>query len=292
MICLSVFAQNKHKKRIHVLIVDGYSNHDWQQTTKIATHILGKAGLFTVSESTAPCNPDDSAAWAAWEPDFKKYDVVIQNTNNIQNPKLKWPRRVQLELEDYVKNGGGLYVLDSANNAYSDWDGYNQMIGLGWRPKTYGYALTVDSLGHIDSIPPGQGQGTYHNDRSNLRIQVLNDHPINKGYPKQWLTPDMELYRFARGPAKNLIVLSCAKDPLTGINWPVEWIVKYGKGNVYVSSMGHLWKGDTYPLGYRCVGFQTTMIRATEWLGSGKVTYPVPSNFPTSAAVSVVNESN
>jgi hypothetical protein len=45
--------------------------------------------------------------------------------------------------------------------------------------------------------------------------------------------------------------------------------------------MGHLWKGDTYPPAYRCVGYQTTVIRVTEWLATGKVTYPVPTNFPT-----------
>ena len=285
-----VQAQAKHHKPISVLIVDGYSNHDWRQTTKMVSQILGKSGLFTISVSTAPANSTDSIAWASWDPHFNKYDVVIQNTNNIQAPQLKWPRRVQQQLENYVKSGGGLYVLHSANNAYPDWEEYNKMIGLGWRSKNYGYALVVDSLDRIDSIPPGQGQDTYHNDRSNLLITVLKAHPINKGYPKQWLTPDVELYRFARGPAQNLTVLSYAKDPLTGINWPVEWVVKYGKGHVYVSSMGHLWKGDIYPVAYKCIGFQTTMIRAAEWLGSGKVTYAVPKNFPTATTTSLVDD--
>jgi type 1 glutamine amidotransferase len=194
---------------------------------------------------------------------------------------------VQHELEDYVKGGGGLYILHSANNAYPDWDEYNKMIGLGWRPKSYGYALTVDSLGKIGRIPPGEGKDTYHGDRSDLYIHILNDHPINKGFPKIWKTPDVELYKYARGPAENLEVLSYAFDPVTNKNWPVEWVVKYGKGNVYISSMGHLWKGDIYPVSYRCIGFQTTMIRAVEWLGSGKVTYPVPKNFPTATAISV-----
>ncbi|NOW95595.1 ThuA domain-containing protein [Mucilaginibacter sp. SG564] len=288
LLCAVVCAKNRHKKIIRVLIVDGFSNHDWKQTTKMVKQILEGPGLFQITVSTIPINLQDTTVQSNWEPNFKKYDVVIQNTNNIQNPKLKWPLRVQRELENYVKNGGGLYILHSANNAYPDWPGYNQMIGLGWRSKNFGYALRVDSLGKIDSIPPGQGQDTYHNDRSNLLICVLNEHPINAAYPKQWLTPDVELYRFARGPAQNLKVLSYANDPLTGINWPVEWIVKYGKGKVYVSSMGHLWKGDTYPPGYRCVGFQTTMIRAVEWLGTGKVTFPLPKNFPTSTAVSMV----
>jgi type 1 glutamine amidotransferase len=285
-------AQTKPKKRINVLIVDGFSNHDWRQTTKIVKQILEEANLFNITISTAPENPGDSTDWARWEPGFKNYDVVIQNTNNIQNPHLKWPKKIQVELEIYVKHGGGLYILHSANNAYPDWEEYNKMIGLGWRPKSYGYALEIDSERNIKRIPPGEGKDTYHGNRSDLYINILNNHPINKGYPKVWKTPDVKLYKYARGPAENLTVLSFAYDPATQKNWPVEWVVKYGKGNVYTSSMGHLWKGDIYPISYRCIGFQTTMIRAVEWLGSGRVTYPVPANFPSGTTISVRDETH
>jgi type 1 glutamine amidotransferase len=284
LISLSAFAQ---KKRIKVLIIDGFSNHDWQQTTKMVKQILGESKLFDISVSTAPGNPNDSIAWKNWDPAFNQFDVVIQNTNNIQNTELKWPLKVQRSLESYVKNGGGLYILHSANNAFPDWEEYNKMIGLGWRPKSYGYALEIDSQRNVKRIPPGEGQGTFHGNRSDLYITILNRNPINKGYPDVWKTPDVELYQYARGPAENLTVLSYAFEPVSQKKWPVEWVVNYGKGKVYVSSMGHLWKGDTYPLGYRCIGFQTTMIRVTEWLGSGKVTYPVPSNFPTASAISI-----
>jgi hypothetical protein len=54
--------------------------------------------------------------------------------------------------------------------------------------------------------------------------------------------------------------------------------------------MGHLWKGDVYPVSYQCVGFQTTLIRATEWLATGKVTYPVPDNFPTKEHTSLIKK--
>lgn len=90
----------------------------------------------------------------------------------------------------------------------------------------------------------------------------------------------MELYTNVRGPATNLTVLSYAYDTATHKNWPVDWLVKYGKGRVYNSSMGHLWKDEIYPISYRCIGFQTTIIRAVEWLATGKVTYPVPAKFP------------
>jgi type 1 glutamine amidotransferase len=113
-------------------------------------------------------------------------------------------------------------------------------------------------------------------------VEILNRHPINRGYPEAWQTVNTEVYYFPRGAANNLTVLSYAYDSAsTHQRWPLEWVVAYGKGRVYNSSLGHLWEGETYPPAYRCIGYQTTVIRATEWLATGQVTYPVPSNFPT-----------
>jgi hypothetical protein len=38
----------------------------------------------------------------------------------------------------------------------------------------------------------------------------------------------------------------------------------------------------------QCVGFVTLMNRSVEWLATGKVTLPVPDNFPTADKVSSV----
>jgi len=282
----NVFGQSKPEK-MNVLIVDGFSNHDWKQTSHIVKTILEESGLFNVTVSTTPSEPEDKS-WENWRPKFNDYDVVIQNTNNIDNKKFRWPREVEKDLEEYVRLGGGLYILHSANNAFPDWEEYNLMIGLGWRSKDEGVALQVKVNGDLVEIPAGEGKATYHGDRKDEVIYILNNHPINKGFPKAWKTPDMELYKFARGPAKNLTVLSYATDEETHINWPVEWVVAYGKGRVYNSSMGHLWQGDTYPVGYRCIGFQTILIRATEWLATGKTTYKVPGTFPTKDKIELV----
>ncbi|MFY0652431.1 MAG: ThuA domain-containing protein [Cyclobacteriaceae bacterium] len=288
--CWFGYAQpNTSKDKISVLIVDGFSNHDWKQTTYVVKTILERSGLFEVSVSTSPSEPEDDA-WNNWNPKFKDYDVVIQNSNNIFNKKIEWPEIVQKQLEKYVNAGGGLYIHHSANNAFANWQEYNRMIGLGWRKPDQGIALQVEETGQIKRIPIGEGRGTYHGPRNDEVIQIIKDHPINKGFPKAWKTPDMELYKFARGPAENLTVLSYAKDEETDINWPVEWIVKYGNGKIYNSSMGHLWKGQTYPISYRCIGFQTTLIRATEWLASGKTTYELPTNFPTESEIKTTSE--
>ena len=276
---LSAETQAQNDKFIPVLIVDGFSNHDWKQTTAVTKWILEESGRFKVDVSTIPADCSDRMSWL---PRFSSYDVIIQNTNNIHNTRLHWPLQAEKALESYVKKGGGLYILHSANNAFPHWKQYDEMIGLGWRPDTVGFALEIDADENIVRHPPGEGLGTSHGERFNALIQMLNRHPINQDYPEAWQTVNTEVYSFPRGPAKNLTILSFAYDSTdTQKMWPVEWVVAYGKGRVYNSSMGHLWKGEKYPPAYRCVGYQTTVIRAAEWLATGKVTYPLPPDFPT-----------
>ncbi len=288
IVLLGLAGNAQRKKVIPVLIVDGFSNHNWRQTTKAAKYILEQSGLFSVSVSTIP---SDSTQKEGWNPEFGRYAVIIQNTNNINDSRLRWPRKVEQQLETFVNNGGGLYVLHSGNNAFSHWAAYDTMIGMGWRPVQFGYALEIDKEKNIIRIPPGGGEGTGHGNRFNALVEQFTPHAINKGYPQKWKTADTEVYYYPRGIAKNLTVLSYAYDS-TGTKkyWPLEWIVQFGKGKVYTSSLGHLWHGETYPVAYRCVGFQTTMIRVTEWLATGKVTYPVPANFPTADQVSLFND--
>jgi type 1 glutamine amidotransferase len=252
--------------------------------------MLEESGLFKVDVSTIP---GDSLQRLNWRPKFNNYAVVIQNTNNIFTPQLLWPVKAEVDLENYVKEGGGLYILHSANNAFSHWKEYEKMIGMGWRPNTFGYALEIDSNRNIIRIPPGEGSGTGHGNRFNALVQILNRHPINVGYPDKWQTTNTEVYNFPRGNAENLTVLSYAYDS-TGTHrmWPIEWVVSYGKGRVYNSSLGHVWQGDIYPTNYRCIGYQTTVIRVTEWLATGKVTYPIPDNFPTKDSLSLRNDSD
>lgn len=284
----STLAQS-HPEKVEVLIVDGFNNHNWKQSSLLIKEILEKTGLFNVAVSTAPAEAEQNK-WEKWRPNFEDYEVIIQNFTNIFHEEIKWPREVEKSLEAYVKSGGGLYIFHAANSAFPHWEAYNVMMGLGWRSKDKGWALKIEEGGAITKIPANEGKSTYHGPRSDITIHKLHDHPIHNGFPKAWKAADMELYQYARGPAKNLMILSYAKAGDEDVNWPVEWVVAYGKGNVYNSSMGHLWKGDIYPPGFRCVGFQTVLIRTTEWLATGKTTYKVPENFPTLNHISLAKE--
>ncbi len=149
-------------ERISVVIIDGFSNHDWKQTTEVTKWILEESGLFKVDINTIPV---DSTERSSWLPEFEKYAVVIQNTNNIDNKELRWPKEAEQRLEKYLADGGGLYILHSANNAFPQWKEYNKMIGLGWRSRGEGYAFEIEKNGGLRKYKPGEGRSTNHGDR-------------------------------------------------------------------------------------------------------------------------------
>ncbi len=276
LLCLCGMA-TAGQEPIRVLIVDGFSNHDWQHTTRCIQAILKQSPEFKVSVSTCPVGEIE-----AWNPRFDGYDVLIQTCNDIGGGP-QWPRRVEQALEDYVEKGGGLFVFHSANNAFPHWKEYNRMIGLGWRNKDFGWAITVASDGTVVRVPAGEGKGTSHGKRVNAKLTRLGDHPIHVGMPRQWVAADIEVYSYARGPAEYLTVLSYAKEPKMGLNFPIEWTVAYGEGRVYNSTLGHVWKDQEEPEGIRCAGFQTLVPRVVQWLANRPIDPALPKDFPTDA---------
>jgi type 1 glutamine amidotransferase len=286
LVLLATSYSGPAEKKIKVLIVDGFSNHDWKKTTDLIHGILEPTGKFSVSVSTAP--PKAAAeGWDKWRPTFQDFDVVIQNCNDIGGGP-SWPKPVQSAFEEYVKNGGGVFIFHSANNAFPNWPAYNDIIGLGWRNKNQGVALAINDKDQtIERVPAGEGGNTGHGPRIDAVLTRIGEHPIHKGLPKRWKTPGLEVYFYARGPAKNLDVLSYAFDPQTKKNWPIEWVVTHGKGRVYNSTFGHVWKTDMQPVAMRCAGMQTVMLRALQWLARREVTFQVPADFPTEQKLSV-----
>jgi type 1 glutamine amidotransferase len=280
-------AEPKIHACVRVLIVDGFSNHDWRQTTALIRGILAPTGLFDVTVSTTP-QTTNAAAWAAWRPKFSDYDVVIQNCNDY-GQHISWPEPVKIDFENFVRNGGGVYIFHSAENAFVGWKEYERMVGLCWRQPNYGRAIRLDEDGSLVRIPPGDGSGTGHGPRGNVLVTRRGDDAIHAGMPRQWLSPDMEVYYYARGPAENVRVLAYARDsrPGQGLLWPVEWTTTYGQGRVYVSVYGHVWRGDVQPPGMRCAAVQTIIPRAVQWLAKRPVTIPVPPDFPGTNTVSV-----
>ncbi|WP_373650492.1 ThuA domain-containing protein [Schlesneria sp. DSM 10557] len=264
--------------KVRALIVDGQNNHDWRTTTPLLQACLEATGRFQVDVATAPPQGKPAAEWDAFRPQFDQYQVVISNYNG-----QSWPQPVQKSLEEFVAKGGGLVIVHAANNAFSDWPEYNKMIGLGWRGAEFGSRVTVGKDGKTLILPKGEGPGAGHGSQHDYTIVTRDrQHPVMLGIPAEWMHVKDELYHGQRGPAANMHILATAfsagSTNGTEEHEPLIWWIPYGKGKVFTTLLGH---GD-YSM--KCVGFQTTFGRGAEWVATGKVTIPVPKNFPTATA--------
>jgi uncharacterized protein len=296
-----VFAQ----KKIKTLIIDGQNNHDqWPKTTMMVKKMLEETGRFEVDiyrtaftwkgdEYLAQFTPKNLPPTTAnkdpkpdpnFSPKFSKYKLVISN--------LGWnaavlPEKTKADLEKFVKKGGGLVVFHAADNSFPEWTAYNEMIGLGgWgnRDEKSGPYVYFNNDGKLVTDTT-KGRGGSHGPQHEYVIKIREpEHPITKGMPAEWLHTKDELYDRLRGPAKNMTILATAYSAPqykgTDRHEPALMVLSYGKGRIFHNIMGHV------DYSVECVGFISTMQRGSEWAATGKVTIPLPSDFPTAQKTS------
>ena len=154
------------------------------------------------------------------------------------------------------------------------------MIGLGgWggRNETSGpYVYFTDEGKLVRDTTAGRGGS--HGPQHEFAIIVRDStHPITKGMPARWMHTKDELYDSLRGPAENMKILATAFSSKTKRHEPMIMTIEVGKGRVFHTPMGH----ETYSM--ECIGFMNTLQRGTEWAATGKVTIPVPEDFPNAS---------
>ncbi|MEM6259081.1 MAG: ThuA domain-containing protein [Planctomycetota bacterium] len=262
--------------KIRVLLCDGPQKyHDYQKTTPVLKQMLESTGRFEVTLSRSS---KETTADGSYKPEFSKYDVVVMNEGF---GALTWPEETQKAFEAYMKNGGGLVSYHAANNSWPGWTEYNKMTGIGgWagRNEKSGPYLYMNDEGEVvrDTSP---GKGGSHGPQHEYEVVVREkEHPIMKGLPPVFLHGPDELYDRLRGPAENVTILATAysaKDKKgTGRHEPALMTIAYGEGRVFHTVLGHAVKH------IKEGSFVTTFARGTEWAATGKVTIPVPRDFP------------
>jgi type 1 glutamine amidotransferase len=270
----AAIGQAPSEGKLRALIIDGQNNHDWKTTTPILRQILESSGRFTVDVATSPPEGEDMSSF---RPRFADYDVVVSNYNGD-----RWLKETEADFEKYVAAGGGFVPVHAANNAFADWSAYNRICGLGgWFGRTdkSGPYVYLNAGGSIvtDNSPGAAG---HHGPQHEFQVRRRGPkHPITDGLPELWMHTKDELYDRLRGPAEDMTILATAYSAPqydgTGRHEPMLMVLEYGQGRVFHTVLGHA----DYSM--NCVGFITTLQRGAEWAASGKVTIPVPDNFPT-----------
>jgi len=243
--------------KIQVLIITGQNVHDWRGTTPILKQILETTKKFEVRivEEFRGAGPETLA----------NYDLVVVNYYN-RGEKDRWGERAQKALEDFVRGGKGLVLYHLSLGAFDGWTEYEKMSGGNWRPN----------MGH-------------HSAAHAFTVDIKdNDHPITRGL-KSFPVPKDELYANLRWqPEGSYHVLATAYDdhalyngrsnqpiPGPGIHQPILWTTEYGKGRVFVTTLGH------GPDEARASVFGVTFARGAEWAAKGTVTVPIPPELAT-----------
>ncbi|MDR2148748.1 MAG: DUF1080 domain-containing protein [Tannerella sp.] len=281
---MTVSGLNLQAETIKALIVTGQDNHNWQVSHVALQKILENSGLFSVDVAISP---EQGGDMSKFNPEFSKYQVVILDYNGDA-----WSAQTQKNFLDFVKNGGGVVVYHSADNAFPEWKEYNEIIGLGgWgnrNEKAGPWVYWKDGkLVKDNASGAGGSHGKQHEFALTARSQ---NNPVMNGLPEKWKHATDELYDRLRGPGNITALYTAFSDPETGGSGreePIIFTVSYGKGRIFHTVLGHAGKSLEDNPAMQCAGFQVTLLRGSEWAATGKVTQQVPDDFPTVNRVSL-----
>ncbi len=263
LLFISLITQAKSK--IEVMLITGKS--DKFHSCEVMSAALKKA---YASEDIFSVETIISSEEESFDPPFGDYDVVVLNINNTS-----WCDTAKRSFESYVAAGGGVVIIHEADNAFPEWEEYNRIIGLGgWsrrNEKAGPYYYFKDGEYIRDNTP---GRAGKHGKRVPFQINVREPkHPIMIGLPSSWTHSHDELYGNLRGPAENIEVLATAYSDSatggTGKEEPVLFTIRYGKGRIFHSVLGHT--TPTFTDAVNNIDFQVTTLRGTEWAATGRV---------------------
>jgi uncharacterized protein len=233
--------------KIRLLILSGANNHDWKSTTPVLQKLYEESGRFVVdvTESVPTLKGED----------FAKYDVIVNNYTTYPDiDGHRWPASTEKAFLDYLAAGHGFVVLHAASTAWNDWPEFGDLMGLTW-------------------VKGRSGHGAQH---SFVVAMIDKEHPITRGMKDIQHVQDELYHRQLKHSTAHVLATAFSEKSVngTGENEPMIAITEIGKGRVFHNAMGH----DPKPMA--CVGFRTLMLRGTEWAATGKVTLPIPADWP------------
>jgi uncharacterized protein len=191
-----------------VLLVTGidYPGHPWRETAPILKRLLEEDQRLRVRVV------EDPNALAS--PRLKEWDVVILHFQNWEKPGLPGSA-AQENLRQFVAGGKGLMLTHFACGAWvGEWPEFRNLAGRSYDPKLRG-----------------------HDPHGTFKVEIVDpDHPITRGLAS-FDTVD-ELYTCLAGDAP-IHVVAKSVSKVDKKDYPMAFVLDYGKGRVFHTPLGH-----------------------------------------------------
>jgi type 1 glutamine amidotransferase len=196
-------AETQDKK---VLIVTGidYPGHKWKLTAPVLAKAIAADKRLSV---TVTEEPNDLA-----KDSLADYDVIVLHFMDWEVPDPG--PKARANLQRVIRSGKGLVLVHFACGAFQDWPEFVKLAGRAWDPKLRG-----------------------HDPHGKFTVKITDPkHPAMKGM-KDFETVD-ELYTCLAGQTP-IKVLATARSKVDGKDYPMAFVLNYGKGRVYHNVLGH-----------------------------------------------------
>lgn len=230
---------------IKVLILSGKNNHEWQKTTPLLVKMYRDSKLFKVNVTEKP----DTLTYK----DLRKFDVVVSNWTSWPDNDFRMTQGWEHDFLKYVKRGGGLVFIHAGASSFYNWNEYHQ-IGIGrW------------------------GKETKHGEQTRGKVCGFDQkHPITKGLRDFYIVDEIWEKTDIDPKAKALASVS-ATDEKDGhlISESAIFENHFGKGRSFYTILGH---NERALLN---TGFQSLLLRATEWTAHREVKFEPPPDLKT-----------
>jgi type 1 glutamine amidotransferase len=240
MVNSSFFIELQAKGKINLLLLSGKNNHEWQKTTPKLQGIYTRSQVFSVTISERP----DTLS----EQSLKSFQLIVSNWNAFPEKSRQWSSETEKAIINFVKNGGGFVFVHSATATHYDWPEFQNMAGGTWG----------DSTKHGKILP------------FNVEIYKV-DHPVTSGLANFQTTDELWVDMRING---NPTILVDAFAPVSnngsGDMEPVVLSQQIGHGRSFFLVLGH----DEEAMQNK--GFQTLLLRGSEWAAKGIVTQKIP----------------
>jgi type 1 glutamine amidotransferase len=189
-----------------VLLVTGidYPGHLWRQTAPALKGVLEKDPRLKVRIVE---DPDVLAS-----PQLQSWDAVVLHFMNWEKPSPGAAARQNLRR--FVESGKGLMLVHFACGAWQDWPQFRDLVGRVYDP----------------TARPHDPYGAF-------RVEIADPgHPITQGMSAFETTDELYTCLTGSGPIK---IVASARSKVDGKDYPMAFVLTYGKGRVFHTVLGH-----------------------------------------------------